>query len=149
MKNCTFQPPSKQHCTYTYNSVHHEYGHNHNDVMNRYLVYCVYEGQEKEIEVMDRDISREEEEEEEEEGEGGKEGERVTGESDEVRELETQESNEEEVTLFKPKMKEFPGTAEVIGLRIRAEPSFLVSRPATRHSETPVGHLWQRCVAFL
>lgn len=81
---------------------------------------------------MDKEISQGEEEEEE--------GEQVGGESEKDKEkeeteqqdkseqvkLETQESNEE-VAIFKPKMKEFPETAGVVGLRIRAEPSFLVS----------------------
>ena len=61
--------------------------------------------------------------EEEEQGEGDQDEGNKEGESSENK-METQE---EEVTVFKPKMKEFPGTAEVIGLRIRAEPSFLAS----------------------
>ena len=92
-----------------------------------YVPVCA--GQEKQIEVLDREVSQDEEqgegaeegvmEEEEEEEEGGEKGEEPK--------LETQESKEEEMTLFKPKMKEFPGTATVKGLRIRAEPSFMVS----------------------
>ena len=69
---------------------------------------------------MERDTPGEEEEEKEEDKEEGNEKE----EKEVEKKLETQE---EEVTIFKPKMKEFPKTAEVIGLRIRAEPSFLAS----------------------
>ena len=84
-------------------------------------------GQEKQIEVVDRDISQEDEEEEDGEqvkgeGEGEEEGKTEVGDGE--KKLETQE---EEVTIVKPKMKEFPGSADVIGVRIRAEPSFLVS----------------------
>ena len=71
------------------------------------------------MEVGERDAP----EEEEEEGGGGP-GEGNMEDENVEKKLETQE--EEEVTIFKPKMKEFPGTAEVIGLRIRAGPSFLV-----------------------
>lgn len=82
---------------------------------------------------MEREISQEEQEEE-----VAEEGEKVEGE-EEVKEgeedekgegegrLETQEPKEEEMTIIKPKMKEFPGSSAVVGLRIRAEPSFLVS----------------------
>jgi hypothetical protein len=73
-------------------------------------------GQEKELVVMERDIPEEEEETAEDKEEGNEKKEEVE------KKLETQE---EELTIFKPKMKEFPGTAEVIGLRIRAEPSFM------------------------
>ena len=85
-------------------------------------------GQEKQIEVLDREVPQDEEQ-----GEGAEEGvmeeeeEEEGGEKGEEPKLETQESKEEELTLFKPKMKEFPGTATVKGLRIRAEPSFMVS----------------------
>lgn len=103
-------------------------------------------GQEKQIEVVERELTlKEQEEEVSEEGEKveGEEvkecedGEKVEGE--EVKEggegekgegggrLETQESKEEEMTIIKPKMKEFPGSVAVAGLRIRAEPSFIVS----------------------
>ena len=41
-------------------------------------------------------------------------------------EVEMPEAEEEEVTIFKPKMKIFTGKT-AFGLRIRAEPSFLVS----------------------
>ena len=68
---------------------------------------------------MDRDIPEEEEKHVEDKEEGN--------EKDADGEEET-ETQEEEVTLFKPKMKEFPGTAEVIGLRIRTQPSFLASQ---------------------
>ena len=78
---------------------------------------CLHKGQEKELVVTERDIPEEEEEKVEDKEEGNEKGEVE-------KKLETPE---EEVTIFKPKMKEFPGTAEVIGLRIRAEPSFLVS----------------------
>ena len=67
---------------------------------------------------MERDIPEEEEEKGEDKEEGNEKKEEVE------KKLETQE---EELTIFKPKMKEFPGTAEVIGLRIRAEPSFMAS----------------------
>ena len=70
--------------------------------------------------MVDLDIPEEEEGEEEREEEtkegGGKEG----------NELSLDEQAKEEVTIFKPKMKQFLGK-EVAGVRIRAEPSFMVS----------------------
>lgn len=93
-------------------------------------------GQEKQVEVVEREISLEEQEEEvAEEGEKvegeevkeGEEDEKVEGEG----RLETQEPKEEEMTIIKPKMKEFPGSSAVVGLRVRAEPSFLVSSSHT------------------
>lgn len=73
--------------------------------------------------MVDREISQEEQEEEEGVKED-EEGEKGEGEG----RLETQESKEEEeMTIFKPKMKEFLESAAVAGLRIRAEPSFTVS----------------------
>ena len=91
-----------------------------------YCSLCVYIGQEKEIEVLDKEVSQEEEEDGEDKEDVLDTEKREENESEEKK-LETQESNEEEVTIFKPKMKEFPGSAEVKGLRIRREPSFLVS----------------------
>ena len=89
---------------------------------------------------MDREVSQEEEvgvvgegegEEEAAKEEAKEEGNKIEeGENeDEEWKLDTQESKEEEeeMTIFKPKMKEFPKTATVVGLRIRAEPSFMVS----------------------
>ena len=75
-------------------------------------------GQERQIEVVDPELPEEEEEEEEKEDEGEEE-EKKSGEPT----LET--PAEEEVTIFKPMMKKFPGTTAA-GLRMRVEPSFLV-----------------------
>ncbi len=63
-----------------------------------------------------------EEEGEEVSQEEAKEGEGDKEQEDEVKE----EGEEEEYTIFTPKMKAFSGTTAA-GLRIRAEPSFLVS----------------------
>ena len=41
------------------------------------------------------------------------------------------ETGEEDATIFKPKMKLFPGHVGIAGLRIRAQPSFLVCQPVS------------------
>ena len=67
-------------------------------------------GQSKELDVAEAESPEEEEEEEEKEGD----------------EEEEKEEEEEEVIIFKPRMKFFSGK-NAAGLRIRAEPSLLVS----------------------
>lgn len=57
-----------------------------------------------------------------EEGEGEREGQEEEEGGEEMAET----GQEEEVTIFKPKMKVFLGNIGIAGLRIRAEPSFLV-----------------------
>ncbi len=81
-------------------------------------------GKEQELEVTEPELPEgeeveEEEEEEEEEGEEDEKREKVDKEGE-------AEEKEEEYTIFKPKMKFFSGKTAA-GLRIRTEPSFLVS----------------------
>ena len=84
-------------------------------------------GHEQKLDVCEQEISEEdgEEEEGEEEVGGEKEGEEeVEGEKEGAPTLASQES-QEETSIFKLKMKCFPG-ATAAGLRIRAEPSLAV-----------------------
>ena len=81
-------------------------------------------GQEKALEVMEPEPA--EGEEEEGEGEGAREEDQDAGGAEEEQPSASEDMSQELPELYKPKMKLFTGKLAA-GLRIRAEPSFLVS----------------------